>query len=155
MIKLGDLVKEIEVMRPFGGRITNPTELEQFLDLLEGKEGEEIYGGIWSKKSIIQQYSIHDNVFIPENIKSLYNLKYVKGDLSLIECKNITSLPNNLTVNTLYINNSNISEIPNNLNINGTLYCNNTPLLEQYSVNEIRRLITNNGGSVRHIDIKR
>jgi hypothetical protein len=155
MIKLAQLLKEIEVVRPFSGRITNVTELEQYLDFLERKEGKGIYGNEFNREDLIKDYERYDTVSIPENIKSLYNLKYVEGDLSLIECKNITSLPNNLTVNTLYINNSNISEIPNNLNINGTLYCNNTPLLEQYSVNEIRRLITNNGGSVRHIDIKR
>ena len=148
MIKLAQLLKEIEVVRPFSGRITNVTELEQYLDFLERKEGEGIYNE-YDKEYIIQWYEEY-NVFIPPNVKSLYNLKYVKGHLKLSHLENITSLPNNLTVTgDLYINSSNISEIPNNLNIGGNLICTNTPLSKQYSPEEIKQIIIDKGGNVK------
>jgi hypothetical protein len=153
MIKLAPLLKEIEVMRPFNGRITNEHELEQYLNFLERKEGEEIYNISWNRGNIIGSYNNSNNyTSIPENIKSLYNLKYVEGALSLIGCKNIISLPNNLTVtNNLYIQHSNISEIPNNLNIGGNLLCRDTPLLKKYSTREIKQLIIDKGGSVKKV----
>ena len=156
MIKLGSLIKEIEVMRPFNGRITNVQELEQYLNFLEKKEGEGIYNKdkdlVIDREFIIEEYVDENEIVIPHNIKSLYNLKYINGDLNLIDCKNITSLPNNLTITkNLYMDYIPISEIPNNLNIGGTLYCYNTPLSKQYSVEEIKHIIINKGGSVKKV----
>ena len=153
MIKLAPLLKEIEVARPFSGRITNVQELEQYLKLLEKIEGEKIYGDEdWSREDIIEEYKESSNVIIPYDITSLYNLKYVKGNLITSHQNSLTSLPNNLTVtNDLHIYNSNISEIPNNLNIGGNLHCDKTPLLKQYSPDEIKQIIIDKGGSVQKV----
>jgi hypothetical protein len=134
MIKLGQLLKEIEVIRPFNGRITNVQELESYLNFLERKEGKGIYGNKLNMEDLIKDYERYDTVSIPENIKSLYNLKYVEGDLSLIECKNITSLPNNL-------------------NIGKNLICKDTPLSKQYSSEEIEQMIIDKDGSVQEVII--
>jgi len=153
MIKLGSLIKEIEVIRPFNGRITNEYELEQYLNFLERKEGKEIYGNDgWDKKSIVERYAAHNTVFIPKNIAPLYNLRYVEGSLSLFNCRNITLLPNNLTImGSLDIISTSISKIPDNLNIGGNLYYSSTPLLKQYTKDEIKQLIIDKGGSVKKI----
>jgi len=134
MIKLAPLLKEIEVARPLSGRITNVQELESYLNFLERKEGKGIYGNKLNMEDLIKDYERYDTVSIPENIKSLYNLKYVEGDLSLIECKNITSLPNNL-------------------NIGKNLICKDTPLSKQYSSEEIEQMIIDKDGSVQEVII--
>jgi len=154
MIKLAPLLKEIEVMRPFSGRITNVTELESYLNFLERKEGEEIYDeeeGL-DKEGTIEDYDKYNIIIIPKNIRSLYNLRYVEGELTLSYSKNITSLPNNLTVTkNLYIDSSNISEIPNNLNIGWALYCIGTKFAKQHSAEEIKQMIIDKGGSVKKV----
>ena len=151
MIKLAPLLKEIEIMRPFSGRVTNVDELESYLNFLERKEGKGIYNTD-DKEFTIEQYKDNNITIIPKNVKSLYNLRYVEGDLSLIDCENITSFPNNLTVTgDLFINHTHISEIPNNLNIGGNLYCGYTPLAKQYSSDKIKQMIIDKGGSVQEV----
>jgi len=153
MIKLAPLLKEIEVVRPFNGRITNRKELEQYLNFLERKEGKEIYSnGGWDEEGTIENYDTHNIVFIPPNVKSLYNLRYVEGKLSLMGCENLISLPNNLTI-TGYLNIQylKISEIPNNLNIGENFYCLGTSLSKQYTKEEIKQIIIDKGGSVQKV----
>jgi hypothetical protein len=155
MIKLGNLLKEIEVVKPFNGRITSVQELESYLNFLERKEGKEIYNGgsmYWNRGNIIEEYEENNDLVIPRNVKSLYNLRYVEGNLNLTYCENLISLPNNLTVTeNLFINETNISEIPNNLNIDENLRCLNNPLSEQYTSEEIKQIIIDKGGSVQEV----
>jgi hypothetical protein len=69
-----------------------------------------------------------------------------------MNCRNIALLPNNLTImGSLDIISTSISKIPDNLNIGGNLYYSSTPLLKQYTKDEIKQLIIDKGGSVKKI----
>jgi hypothetical protein len=152
-IKLAPLIKEIEVVRPFSGRITNVDELGKYLDFLE-VTGTEFYED-YSKTELLKEYELYEHVTLPPSVKSLYNLRYVKGDITISWNRHMTKLPNNLTIDgSLSITYSTIEEIPNKLNITGTFYINFTPLEEKYSLEEIMKMIVNNGGKVEELNSK-
>jgi len=145
MIKLAPLLREIEVIRPFNGRITNRKELETYLNIMTNLDENIInaFGAL---------YDIRKEVYIPIGLSNLKNLRYVDGDLKLAK-SDILKLPDGLSVNgdldIRYL--ENISEIPNKLKIKNSLYCFGTPLSKQYSSEEIEQLIVNKGGNVQQV----
>jgi hypothetical protein len=71
-------------------------------------------------------------------IKSLPNGLTVSGNLILNYCKNLTSLPDNLTVGGfLEIRSCNITELPIELKVGKWLDLQNTPLVKKYTTSEI------------------
>lgn len=85
------------------------------------------------------------------NITSLPDNLTVTGELD-IHRTNLTSLPDNLTIGMdLDIRHTNITTLPNNLKISSSLFLSNTPLANIYDRNEIRNIIQDKGGFVRHI----
>ena len=84
------------------------------------------------------------------NITKLPDKLYVDCSLSLENCKQLTKLPNNLYVGG-YLDLTNcehITELPDDLYVGRNLFIYNTPLAENYSVDEIRKMITSKGGKI-------
>ena len=84
------------------------------------------------------------------NITKLPDKLYVDCSLSLENCKQLTKLPNNLYVGG-YLDLTNcehITELPDDLYVGRNLFIYNTPLAENYSVDEIRKMITSKGGTL-------
>jgi hypothetical protein len=76
-----------------------------------------------------------------KNLKSLPNNLTVNGSLDLEDCKNITSLPSGLKVKDyLYLRDTNITELPPDLEVGPFLFVYNTPLSRNYSRHEIRKM---------------
>jgi len=74
------------------------------------------------------------------NLKSLPNNLTVNGDLDLDGCKNITSLPSGLKVlGTLDLRDTNINELPPDLEVGGSILLQSTPL-SNLSWNEIKKM---------------
>ena len=83
-------------------------------------------------------------------IKSLPNNLNVGGFLDL-RYTNIESLPDNLHVGGfLGLANTNIKSLPDNLQVGGNLYLENTPLSMLYTKGQIRKMIEDKGGFVKH-----
>ena len=81
-------------------------------------------------------------------IKKLPNNLTIDGRLELGGCKNITSLPSGLSVeSTLDITASNITELPPDLKV-GSIILVNTPLSRNYSRDQIRKMISHIRGGV-------
>jgi hypothetical protein len=77
-----------------------------------------------------------------KNLKSLPNNLTVNGDLDLDGCKNITSLPSGLIVNDdLDLRHTNFNELPPDLNVGHDLILYGTPLSRNYSRDEIRKMV--------------
>jgi hypothetical protein len=64
---------------------------------------------------------------------------------------NLSSLPDNLSINVLVIKNAPINSIPNNLNVR-FITLSNTPLNENYTKEELKKIIENKGGNVYYIN---
>ena len=78
---------------------------------------------------------------LPENLKVGINL--------LVRDTEITILPDNLQVGSdLKIFSTKISTIPNNLKVGHDLIATNTPLVEKYTAEQIRKMIEDKGGYV-------
>ena len=136
--------------------------IEKILNFLNTKENKELpqkWFDSTEKLKLIKelethpdgvQYKHHSNLnLIRSNITKLPNDLYVGGDLWLNNCKQLTELPDNLyVVNNLTLSYTNISEIPNNLYVGTHLFIYDTPLAENYSVDEIRKMITSKGGKI-------
>ena len=83
------------------------------------------------------------------NITELPNNLYVRHNLDLQDCKELIKLPNNLHVGeSLDLRGTNITELPNGLYIGWNLFVKGTPLAENYTVDEIRKMITTKGGQI-------
>jgi len=64
-----------------------------------------------------------------ENLKSLPSGLNIEGDLYLIRCKNLQSLPNGLKVKGhLYLTSSNINQLPQDLEFGRGIYLERTPI---------------------------
>ena len=73
----------------------------------------------------------------------------VEGDLDLAYTS-ITSIPDNLQVGgSLDLENTNIETLPNNLKVERSLFLDNTPLAEEYTKEEIRKMVEDKGGYVK------
>jgi len=73
----------------------------------------------------------------------------VEGDLDLAYTS-ITSIPDNLQVGgSLDLEVTRITSLPDNLQVGEDLYISNTPLDEEYSEKEIRKMIEDTGGYVK------
>ena len=87
-------------------------------------------------------------VWYESNITELPN-KFYGGKLFLTDCKQLTKLPDNLHIGgSLSLEGSNITELPDNLHIGGSLSLANTPLVNKYTDEEIREMITSTGGEI-------
>ena len=83
------------------------------------------------------------------NLKSLPNNLTVNGRLDLEKCKNITSLPSGLNVKgDLDLRNTNITRLPPDLEIGGYLFLYRTPQFRNYSSDEIRKMVPNFKGEI-------
>ena len=81
------------------------------------------------------------------------NLTKVGGNLWLSGAK-ITSLPDNLKVNNILdLDWSKITSLPNNLEVGGSILLRGTPLSQEYTEEEIRKMIEEKGGSVGGISV--
>jgi len=102
-------------------------------------------------------------------IKKLPNDLYVGGNLDLTNCKELTKLPDKIHVDgyfsirdtnieelpdNLYVDGgldlveTNIKELPDKLYVGGQLWIYNTPLVEKYTDEEIRKIVTSTGGEI-------
>lgn len=82
-----------------------------------------------------------DIILFPNNLTIWGNLNLNNTDITLI--------PDNLTVHgNLLLGDTSISSIPNNLKVNNTLFLIDTPLSENYSKDEIIKMIKDKNGSV-------
>jgi Leucine-rich repeat (LRR) protein len=143
----------------------NRETIEKIFNFLNTKEGKEIpkkwLDSIEKLKLIHElenhpdgvQYKHHSNLnLISSNITKLPNDLYVGGDFYLSKCKQLIKLPDDLyVVNNLTLSYTNISEIPNNLYVGTHLFIYDTPLAENYTVDEIRKMITSKGGTIKGI----
>ena len=83
------------------------------------------------------------------NITELPEYLHVRHNLDLQDCKELIKLPNGLHVGeSLDLRGTNISELPNDLYIGWNLFIKGTPLAENYTVDEIRKMITTKGGKI-------
>ena len=84
-----------------------------------------------------------------ENLKSLPNNLTVNGDLDLDGCKNLKSLPSGLKVKyDLDLRGTNITELPPDLEVGDSIYLYRTPLSKNYSPYEIRKMVPNFKGEI-------
>jgi hypothetical protein len=142
--------------------------IEKIFNFLKEKEGKEIpkkwFDSIKLLKLVQElenhpdgvQYKHHSNLnLIRSNITKLPNDLYVGGDFYLSKCKQLIKLPDDLyVVNNLTLSYTNISEIPNNLYVGTHLFIYDTPLAENYTVDEIRKMITSKGGRINGIILR-
>ena len=83
------------------------------------------------------------------NITELPDYLHVGRSLDLQDCKELIKLPNGLHVGeSLDLRGTNITELPNDLYIGWNLFIKGTPLAENYTVDEIRKMITSKGGKI-------
>jgi hypothetical protein len=135
MIKLIDLLKEDSPFVPKGSK----------------EEREKEYTRIIQNK--IQEYiknGMKGNLYLSNtSIDSLpYNLK-VGGNLILNNCKKITKLPPDLTVEgNLDLEHTKITSLPPNLTVENDLYVYGTPLSKKYSKDEIKAMVPNVKGKI-------
>jgi hypothetical protein len=135
MIKLIDLLKEDSPFVPRGSK----------------EEREKAYN--ISIQNKIQEYiknGMKGNLYLSNtSIDSLpYNLK-VGGNLILNNCKKITKLPPDLTVEgNLDLEHTKITSLPDNLTVENDLYVYGTPLSKKYSKDEIKAMVPNVKGKI-------
>jgi hypothetical protein len=76
------------------------------------------------------------------------NLK-VKGQISFVKSK-ITEIPDNFRCNnTFIVSGTGLNKIPNNLYVNGDFILYDTPIAQQYTADEIKKLIKSLGGYIK------
>jgi len=80
---------------------------------------------------------------LPDNLTTIHSLLDIRKT-------QIDSLPNNLTAGGINAQNSLLSSIPNNLNVN-VFAVKNTPLIKNYSKEEIKKMIEDKGGYVGRV----
>ncbi len=85
-------------------------------------------------------------------IKSLPNNLTVYKKLILNDTPFLKSLPDNLTADWIIIRRSQIDSIPYNLNVD-YLMLEDIPLIKKYDKEQIKKMIEDNGGSVKRISI--
>jgi hypothetical protein len=158
--------------------------IEKILNFLEEKEGMEIPLGLhvkMKKLKLIEELENHpddtqynyegDLDLTYSKITKLPNYLYVKGDLYLWDCKQLTKLPDGLLIvkstlslsgcakiielpDNLYVGQSlimigtSIEEIPDNLYVNGDIYIYDTPLAKKYTDEEIYKIVASTGGKI-------
>jgi len=158
--------------------------IEKILNFLEEKEGMEIPLGLhvkMKKLKLIEELENHpdDTQYNHEGdldltyskITKLPNYLYVKGDLYLWDCKQLTKLPDGLLIvkstlslsgcakitelpDNLFVGSylsvieTNIEDIPNNLYVGLNLYIQNTPLAKKYTHKQIYEMIKLRGGEL-------
>ena len=80
------------------------------------------------------------------NITSLGNLQHVGGYLDLYECKNLTSLGNLTHVGEyLDLRGTKVTSLGNLTHVGGDLYLKRTPIANEYSEEEIRKMVNVEG----------
>ena len=130
--------------------------IEKIFNFLKENEGKELPKN-WG---IIKELEHHpDDVqyrhdgtlsLFDTGIKKLPKDLYVDRNLFLSGCKQLTELPDKLHVGYIFsLSYTNISELPNNLYVGTHLFIYDTPLAENYTVDEIRKMITSKGGTIK------
>ena len=83
-------------------------------------------------------------------LKKLPDKLYVGGELTVRRCRQLTKLPDNLYVDGyLDLDNSGIANIPDDLYVEADMYIYGTPLAENYTDEEIRKIVTSTGGQIK------
>lgn len=87
-------------------------------------------------------------LYLPKNLT-------VGASLDVRDTPDLTHLPDNLTVGgDLSIEGTSISEIPYNLKVGNGFYAGYTPLAKKYKAHQIKKMITDRGGSVKFLEIE-
>jgi hypothetical protein len=82
-------------------------------------------------------------------LKKLPDILYVGGELTVRRCRQLTKLPDNLYVDGyLDLDNSGITNIPDDLYVEADMYIYGTPLADNYTDEEIRKVVTSTGGKI-------
>ena len=151
MIKLLNILNEIQVNRP-----KEPEYKQRIRDYIKN-----------GSKGDLDLSDLNEKVKLPDNLQvgrdlNLYNTQItslpdnlqVGGDLDLYNTR-ITSLPDNLQVGGyLHLGNTPITSLPDNLKVGGNLYLYNTPISQNYTKEEIIKMIEDKGGFIKgHIYI--
>jgi hypothetical protein len=150
--------------------------IEKIFNFLEETEGKEIPENFKLIKELENypdgvQYKHEGDLDLSlTNIKKLPNDLYVGDDLILYGCKELKEFPDKLYVGgDLYLNHLNIKKLPNDLYVKGTLILNGckklielpnnlyvgrrlyiygTPLADNYTDEEIRKIVASTGGII-------
>ena len=126
MIKLLNILNEIQVNRP-----KEPEYKQRIRDYIKN-----------GSKGDLDLSDLNEKVKLPDNLK-------VGRDLYLNNTP-ITSLPDNLKVGGgLFLGNTQITSLPNNLQVGGGLDLSNTPISQNYTKEEIIKMIEDKGGFIK------
>jgi len=126
MIKLLNILNEIQVNRP-----KEPEYKQRIRDYIKN-----------GSKGNLDLSDLNEKVKLPDNLK-------VGRDLYLNNTP-ITSLPDNLKVGGgLFLGNTQITSLPNNLQVGGGLDLSNTPISQNYTKEEIIKMIEDKGGFIK------
>jgi hypothetical protein len=125
-------------------------ELENYPDGTQYRYNDHLY--LWGIQIKKLPNNLHVSGFLDlsySNIPKLPDKLYVRGYFNLDGCKQITELPNNLQVGgDLVLHGTNITELPNNLYVGIDLYIGNTPLADEYTDEEIIKIVESTRGQI-------
>jgi len=157
MIKLLDLLKEDN---PFVPKVSKEERKKEYNRALQTKVQQYVKDGMKGDLNLSNTpiTSLPDNLTKVEGNLNLSktlitslpsNLTKVGGNLILNNCKKITKLPPDLTVEgNLDLEHTKITSLPPNLTVENDLYVYGTPLSKKYSKDEIKAMVPNVKGKI-------